>query len=61
METQENKCTPCITAICTRNKIKVISIDLADLRRGLAAARLLGSNPAGGMDVCILRVLCVVR
>ena len=24
-------------------------------------AGILGSNPAGGMDVCLLRVLCVVR
>jgi len=25
-----------------------------------AAARLLGSNPTGGMDVCLLWVSCVV-
>jgi len=35
------------------------------LRRGSAAARLLGLwvriPPGEGMDVCILRVLCVVR
>jgi hypothetical protein len=34
------------------------------LRRGSAAARLLGlwvRIPPGGMDVCLLRVLCVVR
>jgi len=24
-------------------------------------AEIVGSNPAGGMDVCLLRVLCVVR
>jgi hypothetical protein len=34
------------------------------LRRRSAAVLLLkivGSNPTGGMDVCLLRVLCVVR
>ena len=24
-------------------------------------AEMVGSNPTGGMDVCLLRVLCVVR
>ena len=28
---------------------------------GLSLAGIAGSNPAGGMDVCVLLVLCVVR
>ena len=28
---------------------------------GRSLTRIAGSNPAGGMDVCLLRVLCVVR
>jgi len=28
---------------------------------GRSLARIVGSNPAGGMDVCLLWVLCVVR
>ena len=28
---------------------------------GRSPAEIVGSNPAGGMDVCLLRVLCVVR
>ena len=27
----------------------------------LSLAGIEGSNPAGGMDVCLLKVLCVVR
>jgi hypothetical protein len=30
-------------------------------KRGFAAAGIVGSNPAGSMDVCLLWVLCVVR
>jgi len=29
--------------------------------RGHSLAGIAGSNPAGGMDVCLLQVLCVVR
>ena len=28
---------------------------------GRSLAEIAGSNPAGAMDVCLLRVLCVVR
>ena len=28
---------------------------------GRSIAGIAGSNPAGGIDVCLLRVLCVVR
>ena len=28
---------------------------------GRSPAETVGSNPTGGMDVCLLRVLCVVR
>ena len=28
---------------------------------GLSFAGIVGLNPAGGMDVCFLRVLCFVR
>jgi len=28
---------------------------------GRSPAEIVGSNPSGGMDVCLLRVLCVVR
>ena len=28
---------------------------------GRASAEIVGSNPTGGMDVCLLWVLCVVR
>jgi hypothetical protein len=28
---------------------------------GCLITEITGSNPAGGMDVCLLRVLCVVR
>jgi len=28
---------------------------------GRSPAEIVGSNPTGGMDVCLLRVLCVVR
>jgi hypothetical protein len=28
---------------------------------GRSLTRIVGSNPAGGMDVCLLWVLCVVR
>jgi hypothetical protein len=28
---------------------------------GLSLAGIVGLNPAGGMDVCLLSVLCVVR
>ena len=28
---------------------------------GCSLARIAGSNPAGGMDVCLLSMLCVVR
>jgi hypothetical protein len=28
---------------------------------GRSAAEIVGSNPIGGVDVCLLRVLCVVR
>jgi hypothetical protein len=28
---------------------------------GRSLTRIVGSNPTGGMDVCLLRVLCVVR
>jgi len=28
---------------------------------GRSPAEIVGSNPAGGMDVCLLWVLCVVR
>jgi len=28
---------------------------------GRSLAEIVGSNPAGGMDVCLLCVLCVVR
>jgi hypothetical protein len=34
---------------------------LRGLRRGSAAGRIAGSNPAVGMAVCLLSVLCVVR
>ena len=29
--------------------------------RGLSPAEIVGSNPTGGMDVCLLWVSCVVR
>ena len=28
---------------------------------GRSLAEIVGSNPTGGMDVCLLRMLCVVR
>jgi hypothetical protein len=28
---------------------------------GRSLAEIVGSNPAGSMDLCLLRVLCVVR
>ena len=28
---------------------------------GCSAAEIVGSNPTGGVEVCVLRVLCIVR
>ena len=33
----------------------------ADERQGRWPAEILGSNPTGGMDICLLWVSCVVR
>jgi len=41
-----------LTSVATWSKVWVSSLSLG----GFA-----GSNPAGSMDVCLLRVLCVVR
>jgi hypothetical protein len=47
------------------NSSIVISISIIDHSGlwfcGRSLAGIVGSNPAGGMYVCLLRVLCVVR
>jgi hypothetical protein len=47
------------------NIITTTPIPVAALSKAWVCGRLLtgivGSNPAGGMDVCLLWVLCVVR
>ena len=38
-----------------------IGVKLLIFRQGRSPAEILGSNPTGGMDICLLWVSCVVR
>ena len=47
--------------LSTRLSERLVSESLSKWPRSVRVAENAGSNTAGGMDVCLLRVLCVVR
>jgi len=45
----------------SRKRVKTLTLTLLMSAAGRSPAEIVGSNPTGGMDICLLWVSCVVR